>query len=480
MATPLNSSGSRSIFISVAEASADQHAAAFIDALRLLDPKIAVRGIGGPKMAAAGALLSHETVGAAAMGWRGALRALEVSRMLRETRRSYQAQKPDLHVCIDSSAMNLPFAKMARSMGVPVLYYIAPQLWASREGRMPQLRQQVNKLACILPFEEGYFREHGVDATFVGHPLFDELPADRARPMEKRFPEIGPVIGIVPGSRRGEVKANLPAMLDVARQLLNRFPATRFLIPTTPAVDAMVRRTVHESAIIPSPQREIGLNAFDALIPRCDLVLCKSGTSTLHVAAWGVPMIVVYRIHPVIWHGAARWIIKSKKIALVNILAGNTDLVPEFVPWYGSNVPVADCALQLLNHPETLDAQRTAIAKLIATLDRPGASANVARMAISMMGDRTKIPAHKKTPATLGSPEFARKVRKKVRSILVIFDRFETVNRMIDRVQRFALVVVIHVMRVVDLGMRIVERINRPVDPRIAVMLIGSGVAGAQ
>ena len=375
----------RSVFISVAEASADQHAAELIKELRQLDPQIIIRGIGGPKMLAAGAQLSYETVGKAAMGWRGALRALEVSRMIRQTRRSYDHDKPDLHICIDSSAMNLPFAKMARSMGVPVLYYIAPQLWASREGRMRKMRKYVNKLACILPFEESYFRGHDVDATFVGHPLFDELPADRSRPPGPRFPEVPPVIGVVPGSRRGEVKANLPPLLDVACRLLVAFPAARFLIPTTPAVDQMARQIVDDSGFFQSSQIEIALNAFDSLIPRCDLVLCKSGTSTLHVAAWGVPMIVVYRINPLLWHGAGRWIVKTKKIALVNILAGNTALVPEFVPWYGSNEPVANCVLELLREPLLLSKQASGISDLIASLDRPGASANVARLALKMI-----------------------------------------------------------------------------------------------
>jgi lipid-A-disaccharide synthase len=266
-----------------------------------------------------------------------------------------------------------------------VLYYIAPQLWASREGRMRKMREVVNKLACILPFEEGYFRGHGVNATFVGHPLFDELPQDRSRPPGPHFPELPPVIGIVPGSRRGEVKANLSHLLDVARRMLAVFPAARFLIPTTSAVDEMVRREVSESLPIGSGQIEIAMNQFDSLIPRCDLVLCKSGTSTLHVAAWGVPMIVVYRINPVLWHAAGRWVIKTKKIALVNILAGNIDLVPEFVPWYGSNQPVAELAIRFLQTPGMLAQQRKRLEALIATLDKRGASANVAGMAMEMI-----------------------------------------------------------------------------------------------
>jgi lipid-A-disaccharide synthase len=375
----------RLIFISVAEASADQHAAALITALRALDPQIVIRGIGGPRMQAAGAVLTRETVGGAAMGWRGALRALEVARIIRQTRQSYLNQKPDLHICIDSSAMNIPFAKMARSMGVPVLYYIAPQLWASREGRMKQLRKFVNKLACILPFEEKYFQSHGVDASFVGHPLFDEMPADRSRLPGAHFPDVPPVIGIVPGSRRGEVKSNLGPLLDVADRLSAEFPGTRFLVPTTSAVDQKVRETISQLPQRTQAAIEVQLNGFDALIPRCDLVLCKSGTSTLHVAAWGVPMIVVYRMSPILWHGVGRWIVKTSKIALVNILAGNIDLVPEFVPWHGSNKPVADCALNLLRNPTLLDQQRAAIAQLVGTLDRPGASERVAKLASDLM-----------------------------------------------------------------------------------------------
>src|SRR5215212_2766849 len=210
----------RRVFITVAEVSGDTHAAELIKSLRQLDPQIQVDGIGGQRMASAGANIVYESVGNAAMGWRGALRAFEVIRLLRETRKRYEDPhlKPDLHVCIDSSAMNLPFAKMAKSMGVPVLYYVAPQLWASREGRMRKLRADVDRVACILPFEEQYYRQHGVDATFVGHPLFDELPDPREREARSgpRFPEAPPVIGIVPGSRRSEVVANLPHLLEVA------------------------------------------------------------------------------------------------------------------------------------------------------------------------------------------------------------------------------------------------------------------------
>src|SRR5207249_11308267 len=131
------------------------------------------------------------------------LRAIEVWRWLRWTRAHFQQHPPDLHICVDSSAMNLPFARLAKRFGRPVMYYIAPQLWASREWRMRKLRKYIDHLACILPFEEPYFRSHGVNATYVGHPLFDELPANRMA-TQRSIGDVLPTVGIIPGSRRSE------------------------------------------------------------------------------------------------------------------------------------------------------------------------------------------------------------------------------------------------------------------------------------
>jgi lipid-A-disaccharide synthase len=374
------------VFITAAEASGDQHAAELARSLTQLDPTLVIEGLGGPKMAAAGVTLLEETVGKAAMGWRGALRALEASRWLELVSNRYWETRPDLHVCVDSSAINLPFAKLAHEkFGVPVLYYIAPQLWASREGRMKQLRAYVDRLACIFPFEEAYFRSHGVNATFVGHPLFDEMPVDReaARASGPRFPDAAPVIGIIPGSRRSEVQANLPHLIDVMDGIRREFRDVTFLVPTTPASHPLVSEMLRGRSDV-----TIQLDGFDALVPKCDLVITKSGTSTVHVAAWRVPMIVVYRINPVLWELVGRWVVQTKKIAMVNILAGQVDLVPEFIPWYGSNVPVTECALDLLRHPEKLRMQREKLEALMAPMDKPGASLNAAKLALSLIGER--------------------------------------------------------------------------------------------
>ncbi len=380
------------VFITVAEVSGDQHAAQLVRSLRELDPDIRIEGLGGPLMRQAGAVLHQETTSRAAMSWRAALRAMEMSRLLKRTKQYFDATPPDLQICVDSFAMNFHFAKAARERGIPVLYYIAPQLWASREGRMHKLRDAVDRVACILPFEEKYLKEHGVRATFVGHPLFDELPAGRGENVDARYPAHPPVIGLVPGSRRVEAIQNFPHLLDVAGRILKAYPDATFMIPTTPATHPIVERWIGRYAYGKPPERALAaritrqLDGFDRLVPRCDLCITKSGTSTLHIAGHGVPMIVVYRGNRILWHLIGRWIVKTRTYSLVNLLAGpGRRIVPEFIPWYGSNEPVAKEALDLLAHPEKLEEQRSRLHELIQSLDHPGASMNVAKLAMEMM-----------------------------------------------------------------------------------------------
>jgi lipid-A-disaccharide synthase len=374
----------RQVFITVAEVSGDKHAAELIRALRELEPSIIVEGIGGPGMAAAGAKIHHETTRAAAMSFHAAARAIDVYRILRWTRAHLQQNRPDLIICVDSPAMNFHFAKLGHALGIPVLYYIAPQLWAWREGRMKKLRKWVDHVACILPFEEAYFRNHGVRATFVGHPLFDELPADRSRADGAIGVKEGrPVIGLLAGSRASEATANFGPMLEVASRIASEFPGAQFVSPTTEATDPIVRS---KAAAAGFEGLGVTLNGFDELVRECDLCITVSGTATLHVAGWGVPMIVVYRGNPVLWHVLARWLIKTRTYSLVNLLADRHDhIVPEFIPWFGKSKPVAEQAIEMLRDPTQLARQRSALKRMLRNLDRPGASTNVARLALQMI-----------------------------------------------------------------------------------------------
>lgn len=371
------------VFITAAEVSGDQHAAQLIRSLKKLDPMMIIEGHGGPLMRKAGALIHRETVSNAAMGWRGALRYFEIKKVIKWTETYFITHRPDLQIGVDSPDMNIHFARLAKARGVPVMQYVAPQLWAWREYRIKKFRENVNHIACILPFEEPYFRGKGVNATFVGHPLFDELPTDRTPPTGPMYPDRPPIVGLLPGSRASEARQNFPPMLDVARKLRLAFKEIRFIVPTTDATHPVVAE--HAAGF---PKLEYERDNFDELVPQCDLCITASGTATLHVAGFGVPMIVVYRGNPVLWHGIGRWLIHVRTFSLVNLLAGvekARHLVPEFIPWYGDNTPVAAAAIELLRRPDKLEEQHLKLEALMKKLDKPGASMNVAKLAMGMM-----------------------------------------------------------------------------------------------
>lgn len=368
------------VFITVAEASADLHAANLIRALREVRPDVVVEGLGGRRMREAGAVVHHETVDRAAMGWRAAFRAAEVWRLLRWTERHYERDRPDLAVCCDSWSMNWHFAKLAKSRGIPVFYYIAPQTWASRERRVERLRRYVDHLGCIWPFEEPYFRSHGVTATYVGHPLFDELPADRT-PKPLLAAGDGPVIGILAGSRRSIAQHNFPHQVAVARRIAAAVPGSRFLVPTTPATHDVVTRLARGTG-----NMAVGLNEFDAMVRRCDLCVAVSGTATLHAAAYGVPMVVVYRASRLAWHAVGRWLVRTRTFSMVNWLSGEPEhIVPEYIPWYGSEQEVAERAIDYLRDPVKRAVQREKILRVVRSLDRPGASRTAADLALGLV-----------------------------------------------------------------------------------------------
>jgi lipid-A-disaccharide synthase len=388
---------SRRVFITVGEASGDQHAALLVRELKALDRDIMIEGIGGPAMAEAGALVHYNTVNRAAMGLKAFLRYFELTRVLRWTGNHFRQRASDLLICIDSWTMNWHWAKLGHSMNIPVMYYIAPQMWASRPGRVKTLRKYVDRVACILPYEEKFFRDHGVEANFVGHPLFDELPPHPPFDPAARFPSRPPVIGVIPGSRGAVARENFPPLLDVCETIRRSFPKATFLIPTMPATHPVVKQFLESQFTVTSDSAgtetlgpfTLGLNQFNALVPRCDLCLIVSGTATLHAAGHGAPQIVVYRGNPILWHLIARWLIKTRTYSLVNLLNSSKEtIVPEFIPWYGSNRPVADKALEFLNNPDLLTQQRNRMQNLLRTINHPGASRNAARLAMDLMVGR--------------------------------------------------------------------------------------------
>jgi lipid-A-disaccharide synthase len=228
-----------------------------------------------------------------------------------------------------------------------------------------------------------------VNAKFVGHPLFDELPANHGNHDGPRFPDRPPVIGLLAGSRKSEAEANFPHQLDVAQRILSAFPQAKFLIPTTPATAPVVAEHLNGAGNASVFEHEV--DQFDAMVSRCDLCITVSGTATLHVAGHGVPMVVVYRGSPILWHLVGRWMVRTRTYSLVNLLSDfHERIVPEFIQWYGSNDPVAQYAIEMLKHPQKLAEQRIKLRHLVHSLDQPGASMNVARLAMGMMDAKVR------------------------------------------------------------------------------------------
>jgi lipid-A-disaccharide synthase len=380
----------RRLFITVAERSADQHAGNLVRALKRLDPTIEVHALGGDALRSAGAIVHHDTVSNAAMGLRAFGRAFEVKRLLRWTDEFCRQSRIDLHVCCDSWTMNVHFAKQAKARSTRVLYYIAPQAWASREGRVKKLAQVADRVACILPFEEKFFRERGVDVTYVGHPLFDELRSGGGRPWAGL--EAGAVssirVALPCGSRGSVARANFPRQLAVAEIIRRSIPDASFVVPTTSSTDAIVRAMIEGKPYV-SAKRD----AFDELLPGCDLAITVSGTATLHIAAHRVPMIVVYSASKLLWHTLGRWLVKIRTYAQVNLLANDgiddpsKHIVPEFIPWFGPVEPVANRAIAMLQSRAERDVQQKSFDKLIERIGQPGASHQVAKIVMEMLDE---------------------------------------------------------------------------------------------
>jgi lipid-A-disaccharide synthase len=378
------------VFISAAEQSADEHAAGLIAAFRRRDPRCEFVGLAGPRMRAAGCrgltdLTGRATMLTSVVG--GLPRALAV---LSRVDRFLSREPVDAAVLVDSGTLHLPMARRCQARGVPVFYFIAPQTWASREWRVRAIRDRVDRLATILPFEEAYFRSHGVSARYVGHPLFDRLtaqPVDAARVAALRG-DARPVIVLLPGSRRQVVREVLPGQLDVARDIAARFRWARFLLAAAnERMAAEARRIIARRGDIPTIRVEADHRA--ELIRAADLALVASGTATLEVAYHRAPMIVMYnaRLARLCYPLLRGWMIKTQLFALPNILAGRR-IVPEFMPFYRGTSEIAVAALELLSSVALQERMKGELAALMEPLARPGASAAVAEELAALLRER--------------------------------------------------------------------------------------------
>jgi len=369
---------SRSVFISVAEDSADIHGASLARRAASRLPGWRLHGMAGPRMAAAGVEPIYDFTAHAAM-LTGIFSIIGHARhALRLIESSWQKRRPDVVVLLDSPELHLPLARRAAALALPVLYYIAPQTWASREGRTRMMRNCIDRLACILPFEEEYFRARGVNAEFVGHPLFEsEAPESAAPNAPPPFSaDAQPRIALLPGSRRHVIDAVLPLQLEVLRQARPALPDAQVTVSAaTPA-----RRAQIEAILRQRRESQVGVTLDNARLLRdADLVLVASGTATLNVARYRKPMIVVYdagALLGALHRRLGRYVVRTPHLSLVNILA-RARVVPEFMPTVPEPRRVAEVLIRLWRDAFWRSQMAREIDRVIRPLESPGASERV-------------------------------------------------------------------------------------------------------
>jgi lipid-A-disaccharide synthase len=366
----------REILILAGEASGDLHGAALAEALLALDHDVKLVGTGGERMEAAGVALLKRIEGV--VGFVEVLRHLPAHLALQSRIRArLRSGSVALVILIDYPGFNMRVAADAKAAGVPVLYYITPQVWAWRAGRLDTMAHVITKAAVILPFEEPLLRAHGVDAAFVGHPLLDRAKDMPMRDEARRRLGLDPhaeILALFPGSRAQEIERHLADFLAVARELERRRPGLRVVLGVAPTVDL-------DAASVPYPT--VRAASFD-LLRAANVALCKSGTTTLEAAVAGCPCVIVYRTSPVSY-AIAKWLVRIPDIGLLNIVAGRR-VAPEFVQDDFRPVAVA-AALEPLFDAESPQRHEMlrGLDEVRARLGTPGASARVAQMALGMV-----------------------------------------------------------------------------------------------
>ncbi len=366
------------VFVSAGEPSGDAHAAAFVRALREAVPGVRVEGLGGAHLAAAGAELMARIEDLTVIGFVEVLAKIPAhARLLSRMKERFARGDVGLVVLVDYPGFHLHVAAAARDAGIPVLYYIAPQMWAWAERRVRKLRERVTRVAVILPFEEAFFRGHGVPATFVGHPLLDRPPAAPSRAEAARrlgLDPAGPVLSVFPGSRAQEVRRLWPVFRAAAERVRAARPEVQVIVAGTAAGEYPEAGALR---IVPD-QAALCLAASTA-------ALCKSGTTTLETAIAGVPMVIAYRVHP-LSYGLARVLTSLRWIGLVNLVA-EREVAPEFIQGRATPAALAAALVPLLaeGSPERA-RQLEGLAEVRRRLGEPGASARAAALARTLLG----------------------------------------------------------------------------------------------
>lgn len=374
----------KTIMLIAGEASGDLHGAGLVRAMAERDPSLSFCGVGGDQMRRAGMRSIADTSDLAVMGVTDVLfRLPRIRKIFQKVLSIFDSLKPDLLVLIDYPGFNLRLARQARKRGIPVLYYISPKVWAWRASRVQQLSDYVDKLALILPFEEKWFRERGVfQAFYVGNPLMDQ-----AQPFRELRPEAEvrrePVIGLLPGSRVGEIQRLLPVLCEAADLIARKIPGARFILSASPGVSLTDMETY--AASMGAPFRMDVVSGAHPIFQEADAVAAVSGTVTLEAALAGVPTVLVYKMSSLSF-AIARRVVKVPHVGLANLIA-EKEVMPELLQDEARPDAIASAVCTLLLDEETRIRHHQGLREVRAALGEPGVAERTADLAFSMLGD---------------------------------------------------------------------------------------------
>lgn len=380
----------KTVLVSAGDASGELHAAAFVEALRARRPDLHAIGIGGAEMEKAGVELTVHQRELAVGGLVEVLGSLtRIVGAWRSLGAALRREAVDLVVLVDSPDFNLPFARRARRAGIPILYYVSPQVWAWRRGRIRKIARRVDRLACIFPFEPKVYAGTGLAAEFVGHPLVDRLgepssPAERGE-MRRSLgldPE-RPLVVLLPGSRRNELRHSLSLHLAAARALHARDPRPAYALGLAPSLPPEAAAHALARDALPAGMRvDVVQGRTHALMRAADVAVTKPGTVTVELALLEVPMVVLARAHPLSAF-AIRRLIRVPAWAMPNLIAGRP-IVPEFLQEDTEPEDVARALLALIDGPARVD-QCAALRRVRARLGGGGAARRAAEIAEEML-----------------------------------------------------------------------------------------------
>lgn len=378
------------LLLSCGEASGDLYAGALTRELFTCDPTLEISGLGGPRFAAAGGTLVDDYRDLAVTGLTEAIaklpRSLEARRKLVATA---EARRPDALVLIDFPDFNFRLAPAIKRLGVPVVYYISPQIWAWRAGRLKTIRAIADRVLVIFPFEEAIYRDGGVPVEFVGHPLVDLATpsSDRQRFLsELGLSPAAPTIAILPGSRHNEVSRILPDLAAASARIRAAVPGAQFVVARAPHLDEGLFASVGPRGLGRSAPVAVVEGETDTVLASADVALTASGTATVQTALHDTPMVIVYRVSPLSYR-LLRRLVKVQAIGMVNLIAGER-LVPELVQDAFTPDAVAGEAISMLTDPGRVARIRAGLAKVRERLGGPGASRRAAEAILRVVRDR--------------------------------------------------------------------------------------------